>query len=932
MATTAHPPAEAAAAAPPEDKQWFALAGDAVAGELGVDTHAGLSAAEAAKRLAQYGPNAFTAAKTEPRWQAFVRQYRDPMQIVLLVAGVGSIWPLHELGTGLVLLFLTLFNAVLGLNQEGKAAAAVAALQKMMIVKAKVRRDGELAEVPAEQLVPGDVVAIEAGDVVPADGRLLRAATLEVDESALTGESMPVSKGVDTVTQPDAPLGDRTDMVYMNTNVTRGAGELVVTTTGMKTEVGHISGLLAQESEGASPLTRQLSTLTRQILFISGSALIISIVLNMSRGQTFKETFLAAIAFAIAAIPTGLPAVVTAILSMGTQTLAKANAIMKRLRSTETLGSTSAINSDKTGTLTLNQMTAVELTIPGRRYAIDGNGYSTQGTIKKVAGQPDVDLDQFMQPMVLACDAVVRDGELIGDPTEGALVVLGEKWGLDAAGTRETYPRVAELPFDAAYKLMATFHNMQDESGRAVVRCFVKGAPDQLLARGTTTLDGETLQPIAVDDALRKRYEDENERLGQQGLRVLATARKDFDPASFDPNSDLLPQLEGLTLLALVGIVDPPRPTAKDAIAEAHDAGIKVRMITGDHAVTAAAIANSLGIRGRAITGAEFGAMSDDELLAQIDDIGVIARVTPEHKVRLVDTLKRKGNIVAMTGDGVNDAPALKRADIGIAMGITGTEVSKEAAAMILTDDNFATIVKAVELGRGLYDNLTKYIRFQMGVLFGLVVTFLGTAIFNVVGGVAFVPLQTLWVNFTTQVFQAIGLGYGEPAEGLMKRKPRDPDARILPRAKLYWLAFVGLTMGATTIGVIAWADHAYDTVTARTMGMTSFAIANLVYSFCERDDLETVFSLDVLRDRKFLMFSGMSVLAIILAPQLDMLNRFFQTVPLNVHQWGICIVAALAVVVVTEIRKLVVRRREPVAEQEAEAAPAAGTAQPAAG
>ena len=901
---------EAEAATPQEDKQWFALEPAAVAGELGVDATAGLSPDDAAARLERYGPNAFVAAKTEPRWQAFVRQYRDPMQIVLLVAGIGSIWPLKELGTGLVLLFLTLFNAVLGLNQEGKAAAAVAALQKMMIVKAKVRRGGTLVEIPAEELVPGDVVSIEAGDVVPADGRLLKAATLEVDESALTGESLPVAKSSETVTATDAPLGDRTDMVYMNTNATRGAGELIVTTTGMATEVGHISNMLAQESEAASPLTKQLNKLTGQILVISGTALVVSIAINMSRGHSFKEVFLAAIAFAIAAIPTGLPAVVTAILSMGTQTLAKANAIMKRLRSTETLGSTSAINSDKTGTLTLNQMTAVELAIPGRRYAIDGNGYSTEGVIKKVAGQPDVDLEQFMQPLILACDAVVHDGELIGDPTEGALVVLGEKGGLDTAGTRETYPRVAELPFDAAYKMMATFHEMKDESGRDVVRCFVKGAPDQLLARATSTLAADDLHTVQVSAEMHERYEAENERLGEQGLRVLATGRKDFEPGSFDPNADLLPLLDGLTVLALVGIVDPPRPTAKDAIATAHAAGIQVRMITGDHAVTAAAIAKNLGITGRAITGAEFGAMSDDELLAQIDDIGVIARVTPEHKVRLIDTLKRKGLIVAMTGDGVNDAPALKRADIGIAMGITGTEVSKEAAAMILTDDNFATIVRAVELGRGLYDNLTKYVRFQMGVLFGLVFTFLGAAIGNVVGGVAFIPLQTLWVNFTTQVFQAIGLGYGEPAERLMERKPRDPDAQILPRSKLLWLAFVGAVMGGVTIGVLAWSDDHYGTEIARTMGMTSFAVANLLYSFCERDERESVFSLDVLRDRRFLMFSGASVLAIILAPQLNLLNRILHTTPLTLHQWLICIVTGLAPVVVTEIRKLVIRQR----------------------
>src|SRR5262245_38375425 len=473
------------------------------------------------------------------------------MQIVLLVAGIGSIWPLDELGTGLVLLVLTLFNAVLGLNQEGKAAAAVAALQKMMIVKARVRRGGALVQVPAEELVPGDVVEVGAGDVVPADGRLLGAATLEVAESALTGESLPVAKGVETVTEPDAPLGDRTDMVYMNTNVTRGAGEFVVTTTGMATEVGHISGMLAQEDEQASPLTKQLNKLTSQILVISGTALVISIVLNMSRGEAFKTVFVAAIAFAVSAIPTGLPAVVTAILSMGTQLLAKANAIVKRLRSAETLGSTSAISSDKTGTLTLNQMTAVELAIPGRRYSVDGSGYSTVGRIKHEAGQPEVPLEQFLLPMALCADAVVRDGEMIGDPTEGALVVLAEKGGLDATGTRERYPRVAELPFDAAYKLMATFHRMQDESGRDVVRCFVKGAPDQLLARGTSTLAAVDLAPVAVDDAMRGRYLAENERLGKQGLRVMATARKDLDDASFDPRADLLPVVDGQSMLAL---------------------------------------------------------------------------------------------------------------------------------------------------------------------------------------------------------------------------------------------------------------------------------------------------------------------------------------------------------------------------------------------
>ncbi len=889
---------------------WHMLPHESVAQELGVEPDRGLTSEDAASRLARYGPNRFAEAKTESRWHAFVRQYEDPMQIVLLVAGVISIYPVKQTGTGIVILLLTLFNAALGLHQEGKAAAAVAALAKMMIVKARVRRDGALTQLPAEELVPGDVVAIEAGDVVPADGRVLAAATLEVAEAALTGESLPVGKGVDTVAAADAPLGDRTDMVFMNTNVTRGTGEFIVTSTAMATEVGHISGMLQAQDESKSPLTVQLEKLTKQLVSIAALALVVSIVLNMARGQGFKEVFTVAVAFAIAAIPTGLPAVVTTILSRGTRLLADANAIIKRLRSTETLGATSAICSDKTGTLTLNQMTSVELAIPGRRYEISGTGYSTDGHIKHVAGEPEVALEQFMFPLALACDAVLTStGEMIGDPTEGALVVLAEKGGVALGATRERYPRVAELPFDTAYKLMATFHRMTDDSGREVVRCFVKGAPDQLLARASSHLD-PALATAAVDEDFKARYLAENERLAKKGLRVMATARKDFDPAGFDPAADLLELMEGLTLLALVGIVDPPRPAAKAAIATAHAAGIQVRMITGDHAITAAAIAQELGIRGRAITGAQFAELDDDRAVTEIDEIGVIARVTPEQKVRLVDILKRKGHVVGMTGDGVNDAPALKQSDIGIAMGITGTEVSKEAAAMILTDDNFATIVKAVELGRGLYDNLVKYIRFQMGVLSGLILTFLGASILNIASGIPFLPLQTLWVNFTTQVFQSVGLGYGAPSEGLMQRTPRKPKQPLLTRTDTRWFVFAGLVMAIGTLAVAAGAEHDHGENLARTMALTTFAITNLVFSFTTRDDRHSVFSLDTFSDRMFVIASLASATSIIVATELGFLQRILDTVELTGNQWLICIGAALPIVVASEIRKFLLRRR----------------------
>jgi Ca2+-transporting ATPase len=910
---------------------WHTLAVEDALATAGVTEAAGLTADEAKTRAGTYGPNAFAAGKSEPFLQRFLRQYADPMQIVLLVAGLVSWFVVGEVSTGVLLILLTLFNAWMGLNQEGKAAAAVSALQGMMILKTRVRRGGQLVVVPAEELVPGDIVAVEAGDRVPADGRIISAATLEIDESALTGESVPVPKSTDAAPAVDTPLGDRIGMAYMNTNVTRGSGEILVTSTGMTTEVGKISGLLNASAETDSPLTKQLKVLTNQLLVIAGIALAASMAIGLSRGESFDTLFVTAIAFAVSAIPTGLPAVVTTILSMGTQELAKAHAIMKRLRSVETLGSTSAINSDKTGTLTLNQMTAVSLAIPGRRYEITGSGYAFEGQINRTAGQTDVPLDAFLMPMVLASDAQVKDGELIGDPTEGALVVLAAKGGVSPTETREAYPRLATLPFDSDYKMMATFHAMKDESGKDVVRAFVKGAPDQLLARGTQALDPADLHPVPVTDQLKTNYLAENERLGKQGLRVMATGRKDFDPATFDPDANLLPLLDGMTLLALVGIVDPPRPSAKASIEIAHKAGIQVRMITGDHAVTAEAIAQQLGIRGRAITGAEWAAMSDEQAIAAIDDIGVIARVTPQDKVRLVDILKKKGHIVAMTGDGVNDAPALKKADIGVAMGITGTEVSKEAAVMILTDDDFSTIVRAVEMGRGLYDNLKKYIRFQMGGLFGFITAFLGASIFNIASGIPFLPLQTLWINFTVTVFQAIGLGYGKPADGLMLRKPRPAVQAILPKPLLVWLAFIGVQMGVVTLLVLWWATPVYGEDVARSMGVTVFSIFNIAFAWATKDELRSLLDTDVAGDRYLVRTTILSVITVFLATEFGPLQRLLGTVSLTFDQWVICWVAGLSVLLVSEIKKRVYRKPldegEALVEPENGATPAAAAA-----
>ncbi|HEY3149863.1 MAG TPA: HAD-IC family P-type ATPase, partial [Dongiaceae bacterium] len=508
---------------------------------------------------------------------------------------------------------------------------------------------------------------------------------------------------------------------------------------------------------------------------------------------------------------------------------------------------------------------------------------------------------------------------LVGDPTEGALVVLAAKGGIDAVETRKEFPRVAEVPFDAAYKLMATFHAMSDENGRDVIRCFVKGAPDQLLDRAADALTAEGKLESA--DALRDRFQQYNAELGSRGLRVMALARRDFDPGEFNRNAaDFLPLVDKLTLLALVGIVDPARPEAKVAIAEARAAGIQVRMITGDHAVTAGAIAGQLGIPGRAITGAEWGAMTDAEADTNIDSIGVIARVTPEHKVRLVEVLKRKGHVVSMTGDGVNDAPALKKADIGVAMGITGTDVSKEAAVMILTDDNFATIVKAVELGRGLYDSLVKYINFQMARLFGLILLFLGASIFNVVQGIPFLPLQTLYLNFTVDVLLAIGIGLGAPSPGLMARPPRGASAEILPPRKLMTVAGFGLVMAASTLLGMQFVSINQGDAVARTVGLVSFALAGIFIALEINDDRESVFSASTLANGKLLQMCLFAFISTVVGTEIGLLQRILGTVSLSVNQWIGCLVFALPIVVVMEIVKIFRRRAAHAQETSASA------------
>jgi Ca2+-transporting ATPase len=897
---------------------WHTLPSEEIARQLQVDPAKGLTAAEAKSRLAKTGRNELTAKKKEPGWQAFLRQYRDFMQIILLGAAAVNLIFTGGLRTTLLLVVLTVFNAVLGLRGESKAEASLAALTKMMKNIARVRRDGQAIEIEAEELVPGDIVLMEAGNRVPADGRLFVTATLEIEEAALTGESVATLKDTAAIAKPEVALGDRVNMAFMNTAVTRGRGEMIVTTTGMATEMGHIADLLNKTESDKTPLQKQLDRLTLIIAGLAGLAFVLMVIMGLRRGDPFETIFIAGIALAISAIPTGLPAVVTSMYSMGTRALADLGAIVKRLPSVETLGSVSAICSDKTGTLTLNKMTAREFVVPGQnRYKVTGEGYSTKGELQH-SGGAKLDLDPILLPMALCADARLDGEALIGDPTEGALIVLAAKGGIDIDGAREMYPRLAEVPFDSDYKFMGTFHKMKDEQGKEVIRCFVKGAPDVLIAR-TASFWVPGAENAPATEEHRKLALAGNERMAASGERVMVVACKDFDPATFDPKGKLIDQVKDLTFLAMVGIVDPPRPEARDAIAKCHSAGIQVRMITGDHAVTAAAIGHELGIEGTALTGAEFAKMSDDELLQKLPEIGVIARVAPEDKIRLVDLLQRKQNIVAMTGDGVNDAPALKKADIGVAMGITGTEVSKGAAVMILTDDNFATIVKAVEYGRAIYDNLSNYIRFQMTSLVAFIAAYLGAAFFVIAGGVPFTPSVVLWINFLVTVPIAIALGFDKPMPGLMERKPRPLSQPVLSRSQWVRITFIGILIAAGTLFVEAGAEPAV----AASMAFVLFSLFNVVMGLSTRSETGTAFNRDILADQNQLKLYGLALLLTFLPTELAFMQRMLGTTSLSGNQWLTCIGFAIALLLIDEVIKFFMRRRRKAGAQAVVAAQA---------
>ncbi len=900
VATTAAPSSHSSEA-------WYRSSAETVSSRFGVDPTTGLSSQRAAELLSANGPNALPAEQPPSGWRRFLDQYRSYMQMILVGAAIVSL-VIKEWSTAGVLVFISLLNAVVGLRQEGKAQSAMNALKAMVKETARVRRDGSEAEIDAEAIVAGDVVLLAAGDQVPADGRIIEASSLQIDESALTGESVPASKGTDPPDGIDLAPGDQTDMAFMHTPVTHGSGVMIVTAIGADTQVGRIAGMLATTAREKTPLTRQLNTLTLWIAAAAGLTMIVMFILGAQRGDSAKIVFASAVALAIAAIPEALPTVLQVILSMGAATLARRGAILKDLTSVETLGSTSAINSDKTGTLTMNQMTAVELIDPTDSYSISGTGYELEGKVHHAAGSGDT-IDDAILPFIVANDAELADGQVVGDPTEGALLVLAHKAGLALERTREAYPRLATLPFDPTYKLMSVFARATDRAGNDVVRCFVKGAAPAVMGRVTGALaDG---QAISWDGEVRSRAESHVQRMGEDGLRVMASAVRDLDPATFDAQGDLLSYVEGLQITSLVGMVDPPRPESKRAVKDAQDAHIRVRMVTGDDVITGAAIARRLGIEGDAILGADFAALDEQERLRRIDGIGVVGRVAPEHKVLLVDTLKRKGDVVAMTGDGVNDAPSIKAAHIGIAMG-SGTEVAKSAGRMILTDDNFATIVHAVGEGRKIYDNLMKYVRFVLISLVAFVLTFLGATLLNIASGQPFTPAQVLWIHFFFSAPFGIALGLDQASVGLMRRRPRPSHESIMTPGLKLTSGLVGLYMAIVLDAVIAFGkDHYGSTAIGSSIGLTAFGLMLVVAAFESRSVTFSAIVSETFDNPRVNWTAAAEVVLAVMVTQMDLFNRLLGTTPLTVGQFGLALAAAVLLFVLWETGKLIVRRRE---------------------
>ncbi|MDR1568849.1 MAG: cation-translocating P-type ATPase [Streptococcaceae bacterium] len=890
----------------------------------------GLTTQEVNSRLELYGPNALEEGKTKSLFVKFLEQFKDLMIIILLIAAALSVITSggEDVSDAIIILAVVLINAIFGVMQENKAEAAIEALKSMSSPAARVHRDGHVEEIKSTELVPGDVVALEAGDVVPADMRLLEVNSLKIEEAALTGESVPVEKALVLLADAETPIGDRINMAYQNSNVTYGRGLGVVTNTGMSTEVGKIAGMIANADETETPLKRNLNRLSKVLTYAILGIAAVTFTVHLIRGGHALEGLMTAVALAVAAIPEGLPAIVTIVLALGTQVLAKRNSIVRKLPAVETLGSTEIIASDKTGTLTMNQMTVEKV--------------FTNGQLLAATEAVSLD-DMTLKIMTYSNDTkVAQDGKLIGDPTETALVQYGIEHNYDLKAALIGEPRVLELPFDSERKLMSTIHKLTD--GRYLVA--TKGAPDQLIARTAEFLEHN--QTVVIDDEKRQELLDLNTSLAKQALRVLAMAYKIIDaaPSVDELNSENIEK--DLIFAGLVGMIDPERKEAAKAVATAKSAGIRPIMITGDHQDTAEAIAVRLGILEKdhagdaVLTGAALNAMSDEEFAQKVDHYAVYARVSPEHKVRIVKAWQVAGKVVAMTGDGVNDAPALKQADIGIGMGITGTEVSKGASDMVLADDNFATIIVAVEEGRKVFSNIQKTIQYLLSANMAEVMTIFLATLFS---WDVLLPVHLLWINLVTDTFPAIALGV-EPAEpGVMNQKPRGRKASFFSGGVLGSIIYQGFLQGALTLGVYGFAllkpAHTIANTTetqaadlmktiggelsvrlsnhssmiselqhadALTMAFATLGLIQLFHAFNVKSVYQSIFTVGPFKSKTFnwsILVSFILLMATIVIPGF---NSIFHVSHLDNFQWGIVILGSFAMIVIVEIIKALQR------------------------
>jgi magnesium-transporting ATPase (P-type) len=891
--------------ATPDTHPWHARSAEAALSALGV-TRRGLTDEEAQRRLDEHGPNRLPERKPVHPVLKFLRHYHNVLIYVLLAAAVVTALLDHWIDTWIILAVVVI-NGVIGYVQEGKAEKALEAVRRMLSLTARVERNGDIRERPAEAVVQGDLLHLRSGDKVPADMRLVTARELRIDEASLTGESEAVEKGVEPV-EPEASLGDRSSMAYSGTLVVSGQGVGVVTATGEHTELGRINQMLAEVSGVTTPLLQQVGRFGRSLtLVILAAGAVTFAIGHFVRGMETSELFLAVVGLAVAAIPEGLPAILTITLAVGVQRMARRHAIVRRLPSVETLGSVSVICTDKTGTLTRGEMTATRVALADAQFEVSGAGYAPQGSITRDGETVDPDrhrgLGALLRTAALCNDARLLEGEgwtVEGTPTDGALLTLAAKGGMTPARLADDWPRLDTIPFESAHKFMATLHDGPD--GRVAL---LKGAPEQVLARCDRQRGADGDAPL--DAPLWQRRSDD---LAAAGFRLLALAER---PAR--PTEATLPMeaVEGeFVLLGLVGLLDPPRDEAIAAVQECREAGIRVKMITGDHALTARAIAEQIGLTDNraVVTGGELDTMSDDELYERAEDTDVFARVSPEHKLRLVTALQRRGRITAMTGDGVNDAPALKRADIGVAMGIKGTEASKEAAEMVLADDNFASIAYAVEEGRTVYDNLRKALLFILPTNGGESLVIIAAILFGLV--LPITPVQILWVNMVTAVTLALALAVEPMERDVMKRPPRLATESLTPPALLFRIAYVSVLLTITTLGAYAWAKgQGWPVESARTLAVNMLVAGEIFYLFNARLIATSSLTMAGLRATRWTWGAVLAVVVLqMVFTYVPVMQQLFGTAPLAPVHWGAIVVVNIGLFLLVEAEKAVNRGR----------------------